>query len=121
MARQFGIVTDMSDTLSAGILINSISFDESTQTAEALDTQGAVVDIAAYSRSTTISIDGLLDTTEGVELVKAGNKITIGDKDYLIESVSKQESNTDFCRVSLTARTSDNATIHVINTDVSNS
>lgn len=120
MARQFGIVTDMSNTLSAGILINSITFDESTETAQARDTTGAVVDIAAYSRSTSISIDGLLDTSEGVELVKAGNKITIGGKDYLIESVSKQESNTDFCTVSISARTSDNATLHIINTDEGN-
>ena len=121
MARQFGIVTDnMTGALAAGILINSISFDQSTETAECRDMQGAVVDIAAYSRSTSISVDGYLDTTENVELVKAGNKITIGGKDYLIQSVSKQESNTDFCRVSLSARTSDNATLHIINTGEGN-
>ena len=57
---------------------------------------------------------GVMDVSEGVELVKAGNKITIDSKDYLIESVDKTESNTDFVQVSISARTADQATIHII-------
>lgn len=57
---------------------------------------------------------GVMDVSEGVELVKAGNKITLDNKDYLIESVDKTESNTDFVQVSISARTADQATIHII-------
>ena len=78
---------------------------------------GQITDLASYSRSTSLSIDGLLDTTEDVSLVKAGNKITIANKDYLIESVDKTESNTDFVQVSISARTSDEAEIHIIDAE----
>lgn len=113
MARQFGIITS-TQGLQAGIVVNSLTFNETSESAEARNAQGQITDIAGYSRATTLSIQGLLDTTESVSLVKAGNKITIGNKDYLIQSVDKTESNTDFVQVSISARTADAATIHVI-------
>lgn len=116
MARQFGIITNL-EGLQAGIVVNSLTYNEACETAEARNEKGQITDLASYSRSTTLSIDGLLDTTEGVNLVKAGNKITIANKDYLIESVDKTESNTDFVQVSISARTSDEATIHVIDAE----
>lgn len=116
MARQFGIITNL-EGLQAGIVVNSLTYNEACETAEARNEKGQITDLASYSRSTTLSIDGLLDTTEDVSLVKAGNKITIANKDYLIESVDKTESNTDFVQVSISARTSDEATIHIIDAE----
>ena len=102
MARQFGIITNL-EGLQAGIVVNSLTYNEACETAEARNEKGQITDLASYSRSTTLSIDGLLDTTEDVSLVKAGNKITI--------------ANTDFVQVSISARTSDEATIHIIDAE----
>jgi hypothetical protein len=114
MARKFGIITSV-EGLTAGVVVESLSYSESAETAEARNETGAVTDLASYSRSTTLSISGLLDESEGVTLAKAGNKLTLDGKEYLIESVDKNESNTDFVRVSLSCRTADNVTIHIIN------
>lgn len=113
MARQFGIITT-TEGLQAGIVVNGFTFNEASESAQARNEKGQITDIAGYSRATTLTINGLLDTAQGQELAKAGNKITIGGKDYLIESVDKTESNTDFVQVSISARTADNATIHII-------
>lgn len=113
MARKFGIITNL-EGLQAGIMVNSLSYDESCETAEARNERGQIVDIASYSRGVSVSIQGVLDESEGVSLVKAGNKITLDGKDFLIESVSKSESNTDFVQVDISARSADDATIHII-------
>lgn len=114
MARKFGIVTGVSG-LTAGIVIQSLTYNETAETAEARNSTGAITDLAAYSRSTSLSISGLLDESDGTTLVSAGSTLTLGGKNYLIESVDKTESNTDFVRVSLSCRTADSATIHTIN------
>lgn len=116
MARQFGIITS-TEGLQAGIVVNSFTFNEASESAQARNEKGQITDIAGYSRATTLSIQGLLDTAQGNDLVKAGNKITIGGKDYFIQSVDKTESNTDFVQVSISARTADAAIIHIIDED----
>lgn len=114
MARKFGIITSVTG-LTAGIVVQSLTYNESAEVAEARNETGALTDMASYSRSTSLSISGLLDESDGVTLVKAGDKLTLDSKEYLIESVDKTESNTDFVRVSLSCRTADNVTIHIIN------
>lgn len=117
--RKWGIITDVSN-ITGGILINSLSFDDSTQTATATDTLGRVCDIAAYSRSQSVTIQGLMDTAKG-SLATAGSKLTLDGKDWIIESVSRQQSNQDFVRLTVTAKTSDNAIITIISEQSSSS
>lgn len=117
--RKWGIITDVSN-ITGGILINSLSFEDSAQTAEARDDKGRVVDLAAYSRQQSVTIQGLMDTAKGT-LATAGSKLTLDGKDWIIESVSKQESNQDFVRLTVTAKTSDNAIITIIGDDSSSS
>lgn len=102
--RKFGITSDVGG-LSDGIIANSLSFNNSVETSEARNVSGEIIDIAAYSKSTEVSIDGLF-IGEGVG---AGTKITIGGKDYLVTNSTKTESNTEFQTASVTARTADNA------------
>ena len=109
MARQWGIITNY-EGLQGGIVVTSLSFNESATIAEATDSQGRVSDLAAYSRRTTLNLSGVLDTEKG-DLAVAGSKLTLGGKDYIIDSVSKEESATDFIRVSISAQTADAAVI----------
>lgn len=118
MGRQFGIITSV-EGLTAGIVVQSLSFAENVETVEARNTSGQCTDLASYSKSTTLSISGLVDTQQGT-LITAGSKLTIGGKDYLVESVTKNESNTDFIRADISARTADSAVIHIIGGSSSN-
>lgn len=108
-ARTFGITSTLSG-LSDGLIANSISFNKSVETAEARNVTGEIIDIAAYSKSTEITVDGLF-VGNGVE---PGTTVTIGGADYLVTASTKTESNTDFQQGSITARTADNATLHPI-------
>ncbi len=109
--RKFGIVTDVSG-ITAGIMINSLDFNETVETAQARDELGRIVDIAAYSNAKTVSIQGLMDTAKG-SVATAGSIITLDGKQWLIDSVAKRESNTGFVELTISARTADNAQIYV--------
>lgn len=106
MARQFGIIT--TTTGITGIVVNSLTTNNTAEIAEARNEKGQVTDLKAYSKGETISITGLLD---GDVTVEAGAKLTLGEKDYIIETVDRNETNTGYVEVSLSARTADAATI----------
>lgn len=105
--RYFGIVEDLSGNIGQGLIANSYSENNNVSVAEARDEKGKLLDLAAYSESHQITVDGLY-VGEGV---KAGNKIAIGGKDYLIESSNKNEANTDFVRASVSLRCGDEDTV----------
>ena len=106
-ARIFGITTNLSGTIGDGIIANSISFTNSVQTAEARDEKGKLLDLAAYSEGKEVSIDGLF-VGNGIA---AGSKITLGDRDYLVSNTTKNETNTDFQRGSVSATGGDVSTV----------
>ena len=114
MARSFGIVTSL-EGLTGGIVVNSLSFSESAEIAEARNEKGQITDYAAYSNAKTVSITGVMDSERG-SLATAGSKITLDGKDWIIDSVSKNESNTSFIEVTISAKTADSATITIIAT-----
>ena len=107
MARKFGIVTNLTG-LQAGIVVNSITRDESAEIAEARNEKGEVTDLQAYSVGESISVQGVIDDEKG-EIVKAGSKLTLASRDYIVESVNKPETNTGFCEATINARTADSA------------
>lgn len=96
--RKFGIVTTVSGF--TGIKVNSISRTYNTQTAEARNENGQVIDIATYGNGEEISVDGLT-TGNGV---KPGSVVKLGSKNYLVTAASESESNTAFVTQNATAR-----------------
>lgn len=96
--RKFGIVTTVSGF--TGIKVNSISRTYNTQTAEARNENGQVIDIATYGNGEEISVDGLT-TGNGV---KPGSVVKLGAKNYLVTAASESESNTAFVTQNATAR-----------------
>lgn len=110
--RKFGIITDISG-ITGGIMVNSLDFSENCETVQARDQQGKVCDIAGVSNSKSVTITGLMDTAKG-ETAKAGSKITLDQKDWLIESVSRKESNNGWVELSISAKTADDAIITII-------
>lgn len=106
MSRQFGIITTTEGV--TGIVVQSLSTSNTAEIAEARNEKGQVTDLKAYSKSQTISVTGLLN---GEITVEAGAKLTLGEKDYIIETVDRNETNTGYVEVSLSARTADAATI----------
>ena len=103
MARQFGIIT--TTTGISGIVVNSFSRNKTAEIAEARNEKGEVT----YSKGETISVTGLLDA-ESIT-IEPGSKLTLGEKDYIIESVDQSETNTGYVEVTLSARTADSAQI----------
>lgn len=97
--RYFGVTSDV-DGLSAGCIVNSITHNFNSDTAQARDEKGKLIDLAAYGENEQISIEGLV-TGDGV---KNGTAIEIDGKYYLVTSTSKTESNTAFQTQSVTAR-----------------
>ena len=107
--RHFGIESDVSG-LSAGCIVNGITHNFNSDTAQARDEKGRLIDLAAYGENEEISIEGLTTGTG----ISNGSVITIYDpnteksKNYLVTSTSKTESNTAFQTQSVTARYSKN-------------
>ena len=101
--RQFGIVSDVQG-LKAGCVVNSITHNYNSDTAEARDEKGKLIDLATYGENEEITVDGLT-TGEGVKngsvvWLKEGNT----PKGYLVTSTSKTENNTAFVTQNVTAR-----------------
>lgn len=96
--RQFGIIETVDGF--TGIKVNSISRTYNTETAEARDEKGQVIDIATYGNGEEITVDGLYTGTG----VKPGAIVKLGAKNYLITAASESESNTAFVTQNVTAR-----------------
>lgn len=109
--RKWGIISDVSG-ITAGVMINSLDFSETVQTAQCRDELGRITDIASYSNSKSVNIQGVMDTAKG-SVATAGSIITLDGKQWLIDNVSKRESNTGFVELTISARTADNAEIYV--------
>jgi hypothetical protein len=111
--RSFGIVTSLTG-LTAGICVNSLDTNETVETAEARNETGAITDLAGYSQRREITVTGVLDSAKG-ELITAGSKLTLGGKDYLVNSVQRRESNQSFCEITLGCVGADEAEIYIVN------
>ena len=96
-------------------MVNSFSRSQSAEIAEARNEKGEVTDLKAYSRGETISVTGLLDTESLT--IEPGSKLTLGEKDYIIESVEQSETNTGYAEITLSARTADSAQIDAYETE----
>lgn len=105
--RRFGVISDV-EGLKAGCIVNTITHNFNSDTAQARDEKGKLIDLAAYGENEEITIDGLT-TGDGV---KNGTVIWLGEngeeKGYLVTSTSKTESNTAFQTQNVTARYSKN-------------
>lgn len=101
--RIFGVVTDLSGTIGQGLIANNYSKTVSVEQATATDEQGHKLDIKGVTQGTSVSIDGLY-VGEGI---KAGERITIGDQDFLVTSNQITEANNDFKKSSIQAEGGD--------------
>lgn len=104
--REFGITSDV-EGLAAGLIANNLTFTKNTETAQARNSKGQIIDIAAFSKSEEVNVDGLYIGT-GVE---PGTVVNIGEKGYLVTNSTKTEANTDFQQGSFTAMTADEAVL----------
>ena len=114
--RKFGVTSTLSG-LKEGIVVNSINHNSTTETAEARNEAGQVIDIAVYGSGEQITIDGLT-TTDGNQ-VEAGDVIALGGKNYLVTSKSNTESNTAFETANVNARWTPNAELWPLSACVS--
>ena len=117
--RSFGIITSLTG-LTAGICVNSLDTNESVETAEARNELGSITDLAGYSQRREITVTGVLDSAKGT-LVTAGAKLTLGGKDYLVNSVQRRESNQAFCEITVGCVGADEAEIYVVSSSSSSS
>lgn len=110
MARLFGVVSFISGSTTGitDIIVESDNISESVETAMARDESGKVINHEAYSKSTTITANGLLDVS--APTITAGSVISLADGDYLVTSAERVESNTDYVRYNLTFEKHDDCT-----------
>ncbi len=102
--RHFGVLTDTSG-ISSGLIVTDMSISNTTDTAEARNEKGAVIDMASYSLRQNISING---TWVGGG-IQAGTIATVGGKSVLVTENTKNETNSDFQKGSITAVRADDA------------
>lgn len=108
MARSFGVISIVSGgtTAIADIIAESVNKSNSVETATARDESGKVIDMQAYSKTTTLTINGLLNVS--TPTIDAGSVVVISGGTFLVTSAELVESNTDFVRYNLTVTASDN-------------
>ena len=107
MARSFGVISIVSGGTSAiaDIIAESVTKSESVETAQARDESGKVIDHHAYSKTTQLTINGLLNVSEPT--VEAGSVIVISGGTFLVTNAEQVESNTDYVKYNLTVTASD--------------
>lgn len=113
LERKFGIVTVHGGTAAgqiAGILIQSLSSSTAIEKATAKGEDGKTVNVQAYSKSKTLSVQGLLNIDDGIDKIEAGDTIVISGTTFLVDSSEQTESNTDFTRYNLTISSEDDCT-----------
>ena len=106
--HKFGIISNGASA--TGLVVQSCNKDENVEIAEARNEQGRVAELKAYSKGTTYSVTGLVKDGNEPD-VMVGSTVTIDNLNLIVESVSKQETNTGFVQVTMTCRTADSATI----------
>ena len=108
MARSFGVISIVSGgtTAIADIIAESVNKSNSVETATARDESGKVIDMQAYSKTTTLTINGLLNVS--TPTIDAGSVVVISGGTFLVTSAELVESNSDFVRYNLTVTQSDN-------------
>ena len=106
MARSFGIVSVTGGTAPfASMVIQSFSRSTSIEKATAKNETGKTINVQAYSKGITISVQGLLDASEPD--VEAGATIVISGTTFLVDTAEVAEANTDFVRYNITASSED--------------
>lgn len=111
--REFGI-TMVGNEPVGGLIVNTLTVNKTTETADARNTKGQIIDRASFSKSEEINVDGLF-IAGGPE---PGTIVSIGSKDYLITNSTKTEANTDFQQGSFTAVRADDAILWPISSFV---
>ena len=105
MARQFGIISTSEGIADA--IIQTKDATNAVEVADVRDESGKMIERRAYSESTEVSVDAILDAA--APTVKAGDLMVSGGKNLMINSVQEVERNTDFVHLSINASNSDNA------------
>lgn len=96
MAVQFGIVTTATGV--GEVILQSMTSNDSVQTAQALDEFGNIVAINGYSRATSGSMQVLLN---GEVSVKSGDNISVGSDSMIVTGVDKSETNTGYAEATI--------------------
>lgn len=107
MARVYGVA---SFSNGHGMIVNSFQKQTSTETAQARDESGRVIDEWAYSNTDEFTASGVYDDASNPP--QGGDKFTFEGVDYLVKQVSKTENNTGAAELSIQCSRSDNAIIH---------
>ena len=119
-AHKFGIVTLTSGDV-AGVSVNSFNQTVTAETDEVRGQDGKVIEKKAYSRLYSAVVSGIIQLSEGqtpIEPPKAGNKMQLGGKDWMIDSVNMPEEATAFCNITLNISRSDEMLITPYDTPV---
>ena len=85
-----------------GLIITSIKFGSTAQSAEAMDEEGNIIQVDMYGKKQTVNIEGTVSSGTTLALV-AGADLTIDSVTYKIESVEVTSTNTGHTNASITA------------------
>ena len=106
MARSFGIVSVKGGTAPfVSIVVQSYTASTSVEKATAKDEDGKTINVKAYSKGKSISVQGLLNASEPD--IEAGAVVVLSGTTFLVDTAEVAESNTDFVRYNITASSED--------------
>ena len=106
MARVFGITSAAGTDDVDAVVLNTASKQVKPEIAEARGADGKVTDRNAYSKTTTITVNGLVD---GDGAPEGGEVVQIDGKDFLVEDSTITAKNTDYQQYSGTYVNKDDA------------
>lgn len=101
MAFTFGVSTQYGQ--STDFLMQNFSKNSTGDVAEARDENGDVAAVTTYNEREEVSFDAVFSSTATLPTVGASITLGTDTAKYLVTSVSKSESNTDYQRVSVSA------------------
>ena len=75
-----------------GLHLQSVTYGETASTAEAIAENGSIEQIDVYGKKRTIQCQGNVVEGGDISALTVGGNLTVGGKDYMIDSVSVTET-----------------------------
>lgn len=75
-----------------GLHLQTVTYGETASTAEAIAENGSIEQIDVYGKKRTIQCQGNVVEGGDISALTVGAKLTVGGKDYMIDSVSVTET-----------------------------
>lgn len=86
----------------SGVRVQSVTYGETSSSAEATDEDGNIEQINVYGKKRTIQCDGNIIDDGDISALKVGASLTVDSQDFTIDSLSIREGVNTHSTISIT-------------------